>query len=354
MKVLITGGAGFIGSAAVRHFAGQEGVEIINADKLTYAGDLSSLGGIDGAPNHIFEQADICDAGEMLRVFTDHEPDAVVNLAAETHVDRSIDNSAKFMRTNIQGTYVLLEAARHYWSRLEAARKSRFRFHHVSSDEVYGALGRTGAFTEQSAYAPNSPYAASKAAADHLVRAWGNTYGLPVLISVCSNNYGPYQFPEKLIPLTIINAAENKPLRVYGRGENVRDWIHVDDHVAALELVLRKGRPGECYNIGGGTEARNIELVRAICAIMDEIAPGPRPYAELIEFVADRPGHDFRYAIDAGKIGRELGWRPRVKFEQGLRQTVDWYLANRDWWDRIRAKIYRGERLGAPGREAMV
>jgi len=353
MKVLITGGAGFIGSAAVRHFVGQKDVEIVNADKLTYAGDLSSLAAIDGAANYRFEQADICDAAEMVRLFDEHEPDAIVNLAAETHVDRSIDNSAKFVRTNVQGTYVLLEAARHYWGRLDAARQAQFRFLHVSSDEVYGALGATGAFTERSAYAPNSPYAASKAAADHLVRAWVNTYGLPAIVSNCSNNYGPYQFPEKLIPLTIINAAEGKPLRVYGRGENVRDWIHVDDHVAGLELVLRQGRPGERYNIGGGTEMRNIDMVRAICAIMDEMAPSPRPHAELIEFVADRPGHDFRYAIDASKISGELGWHPRITFDQGLRQTVDWYLANRDWWDRIRAKIYRGERLGAPGREAM-
>jgi dTDP-glucose 4,6-dehydratase len=353
MKVLVTGGAGFIGSAAVRHFVG-EGVEVINVDKLTYAGDLSSLAPIDGAPNYRFEQADICDAAEIRRLFNDREPDAIVNLAAETHVDRSIDSGAEFIRTNVQGTYVLLEAARDYWSKLDGARKSQFRFHHVSTDEVYGALGPSGVFTEWSSYAPNSPYAASKAGADHLVRAWFRTYGLPTIISNCSNNYGPYQFPEKLIPLAVINAAEGKPLRVYGCGENIRDWIHVDDHVAALELVLRRGRPGECYNIGGGTEARNIDVVRTICAIMDEIAPKGHSHSELIEFVADRPGHDFRYAIDASKIRQELGWHPRTTFESGLRQTVGWYLANRDWWGRIRAKIYHGERLGTAGLEAMV
>jgi dTDP-glucose 4,6-dehydratase len=354
MKVLITGGAGFIGSAAVRHFVAQKGVEVINVDKLTYAGDLSSLASIDGASNYVFEHVDICDAVEIRRIFHQHEPDTVVNLAAETHVDRSIDSGAEFIRTNVQGTYVLLEAARYYWRELNGPRKSRFRFHQVSTDEVYGTLGLTGAFTERSAYAPNSPYAATKGAADHLVRAWFNTYGLPTIISNCSNNYGPYQFPEKLIPLTIISAADSRPLRVYGRGENIRDWIYVDDHIAALELVLRRGRPGECYNIGGGTEARNIDVVHAICTIMDEIAPKSHPHSELIEFVADRPGHDFRYAMDASKIGQKLGWHSRTTFEAGLRQTVAWYLANRDWWDRIRAKIYHGERLGTAGLEAVV
>jgi dTDP-glucose 4,6-dehydratase len=354
MRILITGGAGFIGSAAVRHFVAQKDVEVINVDKLTYAGDLSSLASIDGTPNYRFEHLDICNAVEMGRVFRRHEPDAVVNLAAETHVDRSIDSGAEFIHTNIQGTFVLLEAARQYWRDLDDARKSRFRFHQVSTDEVYGTLGPTGAFTEQTAYAPNSPYAASKAAADHLVRAWFNTYGLPVVTSNCSNNYGPYQFPEKLIPLTIINAVESRPIRVYGRGENVRDWIHVDDHIAALELVLRQGRPGECYNIGGGAEVRNVDVVRAICAIMDETAPKSRPHSELIEFVVDRPGHDFRYAIDASKIARDLGWRPATAFEAGLRQTVAWYLSNRDWWEHIRAKIYQGERLGTAGLEAVV
>lgn len=351
MKILVTGGAGFIGSAAVRHFVAQEGVEVVNVDKLTYAGDLSSLAQIDGAPNYVFEHVDICDAAQIRRLFRQHRPDAVVNLAAETHVDRSIDSAAEFVRTNVEGTYVLLEAARHYWSSLDGATKARFRFHQVSTDEVYGALGPTGAFTEQSAYAPNSPYAASKAAADHLVRAWFTTYGLPTIISNCSNNYGPYQFPEKLIPLTVINAIEGRPLRVYGRGENIRDWIHVDDHVAALALVLREGRPGECYNIGGGTETRNIDLVRAICGVLDEMAPTTHPYAALIQFVVDRPGHDFRYAIDASKIGR-LGWHPLTTFERGLRQTVAWYLANREWWERIRAKVYRGERLGTAGLKA--
>lgn len=352
MKLLVTGGAGFIGSAVVRHFVAQEDVAVVNIDKLTYAGNLDSLASIEGAPNYTFAHVDICDAAAIRRVFRDHGPDAVMNLAAETHVDRSIDGAAEFIRTNVQGTHVLLETARRYWSELEGERKARFRFHHVSTDEVYGMLGATGNFTEQSPYAPNSPYAASKAASDHLVRAWFRTYGLPTLISNCSNNYGPYQFPEKLIPLTIINALEGRPLPVYGRGENVRDWLYVEDHVEALDLVLREGRPGECYNVGGGAEMRNIDVVRAICVLMDEMAAKPRAHAELIEFVPDRPGHDFRYAIVAGKIREELGWRPSETFESGLRRTVAWYLENRPWWKRIRSRVYRGERLGTTGLKA--
>ncbi|TVR99180.1 MAG: dTDP-glucose 4,6-dehydratase [Rhodospirillales bacterium] len=352
MKLLVTGGAGFIGSALVRHFVAQPGVSVVNIDKLTYAGNLDSLAAINGAPNYTFERVDICDGTGIRRVLRAFRPDAIMHLAAETHVDRSIDGAADFVRTNIQGTYVLLEAARHYWSELEGRRQTAFRFHHVSTDEVYGALGPTGCFTECTPYAPNSPYAASKAAADHLVRAWWRTYGLPTVISNCSNNYGPCQFPEKLIPLCIINALEGQPLPVYGRGDNVRDWLFVEDHVAALDLIVRQGRPGETYNVGGDEEVRNIDVVHAICAVMDDIVPGPRPHAERIRFVRDRPGHDFRYAIDATKIRTELGWQPRHRFDQGLRHTVAWYVANRSWWERIRSGVYRGERLGTAGMTA--
>lgn len=345
MRLLVTGGAGFIGSAVVRHFVGI-GTHVINVDALTYAGNLDSLADVAKAPNHAFEHADICDAAAMKRIFAAYRPDAVMHLAAESHVDRSIDGSAAFIQTNIVGTHVLLETARLYWNELEGEAKTRFRFHHVSTDEVYGSLGPGGAFVETTPYEPSSTYSATKAGSDHLVRALHHTYGLPVLVSNCSNNYGPRQFPEKLIPLTILHALEGKTLPVYGTGENVRDWLYVEDHVAALEVILAGGRPGETYNVGGGAERRNIDVVRAICALMDELSPGTRPHSDLIRFVADRPGHDFRYAIDATKIRTELGWHPRETFETGLKRTVLWYLENRRWWERIRSGVYRGERLG--------
>lgn len=350
MRLLITGGAGFIGSAVVRHFVAR-GTEVVNVDALTYAGNLDSLADIADAPNYIFEHADICDAAAMRSVFRAKRPDAVMHLAAESHVDRSIDGSSAFVHTNVIGTHVLLETARALWDELEGAAKRRFRFHHVSTDEVYGSLGQTGAFTETTPYAPNSPYSASKASSDHLARAWHHTYGLPVLMSNCSNNYGPRQFPEKLIPLTILNALEGKQLPVYGTGENVRDWLFVDDHVAALEAIITDGVPGETYNIGGGAEMRNIDVVHSICALMDELAPKPHLHADLITFVTDRPGHDFRYAIDASKIEGDLGWRPRETFATGLRRTIAWYLENRSWWERIRSGVYHGERLGTAALE---
>jgi len=346
LKLLVTGGAGFIGSAVVRHFAGQSSVNVVNVDALTYAGNLDSLIAVAQAPNYTFVEADICDRNRLTRIFREHRPDAVMHLAAESHVDRSIDGSADFIRTNIQGTHTLLEVARAYWSELDKPQKERFRFHHVSTDEVYGELGDEGAFTEETPYAPNSPYAATKASSDHLVRAWHRTYGLPTIVSNCSNNYGPFQFPEKLIPLTILNALEARPLPVYGRGENVRDWLYVGDHVAALDLILREGKVGDTYNVGGGAEMKNIDVVRTICSLMDELSPKSRPHAELITFVTDRPGHDFRYAINADKINAALGWRPSETFTSGLRETVAWYLANRNWWERIRSGVYRGERLG--------
>jgi dTDP-glucose 4,6-dehydratase len=343
MKLLVTGGAGFIGSTVVRHFVAQ-GTNVINVDALTYAGNLNSLASAEREPNYVFIKADICNSDQMAAVFRDHRPDSVMHLAAESHVDRSIDSSAAFISTNILGTHTLLETARKYWSALDGEQKARFRFHHVSTDEVYGELGEKGAFTEETRYSPNSPYAASKASSDHLVRAWHRTYGIPSLISNCSNNFGPYQFPEKLIPLTILNALEGRPLPVYGRGENIRDWLYVDDHVAALDLILKEGRPGETYNVGGGAEMRNIDVVQMICTLMDEQAPKSKPHANLVTFVSDRLGHDFRYAIDADKIGGTLGWRPRETFMSGLKRTVAWYLANRDWWERIRSGVYRNER----------
>ena len=346
MKLLVTGGAGFIGSAVVRHFAAQSSVDVVNVDALTYAGNPDSLMAVSQAPNYTFIKADICDRDRVVQIFRDHKPDAIMHLAAESHVDRSIDGSADFVRTNVQGTHTLLDVARAYWNELDAPQKKRFRFHHVSTDEVYGELGDEGAFTEETPYAPNSPYAATKASSDHLVRAWHRTYGLPTIVSNCSNNYGPFQFPEKLIPLTILNALEGRPLPVYGRGENVRDWLYVGDHVAALDLILKEGEVGDTYNIGGGAEMKNIDVVRTICSLMDELSPKPKPHAELITFVADRPGHDFRYAINADKIDAALGWRPRETFASGLRETVTWYLANRQWWERIRSGVYRGERLG--------
>ncbi|MBT9591765.1 MAG: dTDP-glucose 4,6-dehydratase [Thiobacillus sp.] len=347
-KILVTGGAGFIGSAVVRQFIAETDVTVINVDKLTYAGNLDSLPGLMGHPRHIFEQVDICDAKELARVFAQHQPDGVMHLAAESHVDRSIDGPAAFIETNILGTYTLLEAARGYWSSLPPERRDGFRFHHISTDEVYGSLGESGLFTEETPYAPNSPYSASKASSDHLVRAWHHTYGMPVVTTNCSNNYGPYHFPEKLIPLMILNALEGKPLPIYGKGDNVRDWLYVDDHARALRLVLAKGKPGETYNIGGHNERTNLQVVNAICALLDELAPrSTGTYASQFSYVQDRPGHDKRYAIDAGKIERELGWKPQETFESGLRKTVQWYLDNRDWCEQVQSGKYRRERLGA-------
>jgi dTDP-glucose 4,6-dehydratase len=346
MKVLVTGGAGFIGSAVCRLFVAELGIEVLNVDKLTYAANLASLRPIEHDPHYRLHRADICDRAVITALLSEFAPDAVLHLAAESHVDRSIDGADDFIRTNIEGTYALLEAARDYWRSLPEARAHRFRFHHVSTDEVFGSLGPTGRFNEANRYEPNSPYAASKAAADHLVRAWHATYGLPVVLSNCSNNYGPYHFPEKLIPLAILKAMHGEPIPVYGRGDNVRDWLHVEDHARALHTVLSAGRPGESYNIGGDGERTNLAVVRAICNSLDELLPH-RPHAKLIAFVADRPGHDQRYAIDAAKIRGELGWRPRESFDSGLRKTVKWYLDNRDWWEPIWNGRYGGGRLGA-------
>jgi dTDP-glucose 4,6-dehydratase len=330
-KILVTGGAGFIGSAVVRQFINETDCHVVNVDKLTYAGNLQSLASVSDNPRYAFEKVDICDADEVTRLFREHKPDAVMHLAAESHVDRSISGPADFIQTNIVGTYSLLEAARSYWYGLDATGKAAFRFHHISTDEVYGSLGDTGFFTEQTAYEPNSPYSASKASSDHLVRAWHHTYGLPVVTTNCSNNYGPYHFPEKLIPLVILNAVNGKPLPIYGKGDNIRDWLYVDDHARALRLVLEKGTPGETYNIGGWNEKTNLEVVQAICTILDALHPQGAPHSQLITYVTDRPGHDMRYAIDADKIARELGWKPLETFESGLRKTVEWYLANDDW-----------------------
>ncbi len=348
MKILVTGGAGFIGSAVVRQVIRETEAAVVNVDKLTYAGNLESLAEARDDPRHRFERVDICDPGEVARVFAEHRPDAVMHLAAESHVDRSIDGPGEFVRTNVNGTFTLLHAARAYWDGLEAGPRERFRFLHVSTDEVYGSLGPTGYFTEATPYDPRSPYSASKAASDHLARAWQHTYGLPTLVTNCSNNYGPYHFPEKLIPLVILNARAGKPLPIYGQGDNVRDWLYVDDHARALRLVLERGQVGETYNVGGHNERTNLEVVRAICALLDELAPGSphAPHAGLIAFVADRPGHDRRYAIDAGKIGRELGWRPLETFETGLRRTVAWYLENDAWCRNVQSGGYRQERLG--------
>ena len=349
MRVLVTGGAGFIGSAVVRHLIADTEHAVLNLDKLTYAGNLDNLAGVAADPRYRFERADICDAAAVRRVFETFCPDIVMHLAAESHVDRSIDAPGDFVETNVMGTFVLLEAARRYWSALRGEAKTRFRFHHISTDEVFGSLGETDFFREDSPYQPNSPYSASKAGSDHLVRAWHHTYGLPTVASNCSNNYGPYHFPEKLIPLTILNALEGKPLPVYGRGANIRDWLHVEDHARALVTVATRGALGQTYNVGGWNERRNIDVVRAICALVDEMTPDPAigPRENLITFVTDRPGHDGRYAIDAGKIKRDLGWVPQETFESGLRKTVRWYLDNPTWWGRIRSGVYRGERLGA-------
>lgn len=350
-RLLVTGGAGFIGSAVVRYLIQHTPHTVINLDKLTYAGNLESLQPIADSPRYHFEQADIGEAAALTRIFSTYQPTAVLHLAAETHVDRSIDGPAAFIQTNIVGTYTLLEAARQYWQPLEPEAKAQFRFHHVSTDEVFGDLeGSEGYFTETTPYAPSSPYSASKAGSDHLVRAWHRTYGLPILITNCSNNYGPYHFPEKLIPLMILNALEGKPLPVYGQGEQIRDWLYVEDHARALYAVLTQGRPGETYAIGGHNEVRNIAVVHHICDLLEELAPHKPPgvlrYADLITHVADRPGHDQRYAIDASKIQRELGWQPQETFTSGLRKTVAWYLANRDWCEQALSNTYDRQRLG--------
>ncbi|MDH2199942.1 dTDP-glucose 4,6-dehydratase [Ectopseudomonas oleovorans] len=352
MRILVTGGAGFIGSALIRHLIQHTGHQVLNLDKLTYAGNLESLAPVDDNPRYRFVQADIADSPVVAQTLAEFQPDAIMHLAAESHVDRSIDGPAAFIQTNIVGTYSLLESTRAYWLGLSAERKAAFRFHHISTDEVYGDLhGVDDLFTETTPYAPSSPYSASKAASDHLVRAWQRTYGLPVLISNCSNNYGPYHFPEKLIPLMILNALAGKPLPVYGNGQQVRDWLYVEDHARALLKVVSEGQVGETYNIGGHNEQKNLDVVRAICALLEELAPhkpaGIARYEDLITYVQDRPGHDLRYAIDAGKIERELGWIPQETFETGLRKTVQWYLDNLDWCRRVQDGSYQGQRLGA-------
>lgn len=345
--IVVTGGAGFIGSAVVRLLIKETDDVVVNIDKLTYAGNLETLGDIRDDPRHVFKQMDICDGPSVRAVFEEYKPDRVMHLAAESHVDRSIDGPSEFMNTNIIGTYTLLELSRQYWKGLPEETRSAFRFHHISTDEVYGSLGPDGYFTEETPYRPNSPYSASKASSDHLVRAWHRTYGLPVVISNCSNNYGPYQYPEKLIPLMINKALSGAELPVYGKGENIRDWLYVDDHARALLTIIGKGRVGEVYNVGGGNEITNIEVVRRICAHLNALSPASSggDYAAQIAFVTDRPGHDMRYAIDAGKIRRELGWEPRESFDSGLRKTIEWYLGNPGWLAAIEKK-YQGQRLG--------
>ncbi|GEA52833.1 dTDP-glucose 4,6-dehydratase [Vibrio inusitatus NBRC 102082] len=356
MKFLITGGAGFIGSAVIRHIIDNTSDTLVNVDKLTYAGNLESLTGFDNNPRYIFEQIDICDRPQLDRVFSLHQPDVVMHLAAESHVDRSIDGPADFIHTNIVGTYTLLEVARSYWNELEEGKKKNFRFHHISTDEVYGDLeAPEQLFTETTSYLPSSPYSASKASSDHLVRAWLRTYGLPTIVTNCSNNYGPFQFPEKLIPLVILNALEGKLLPVYGNGMQVRDWLHVEDHARALYLVATQGQVGETYNIGGHNEKTNIDVVQTICDLLEDLSPlitqnndtwNISGFRSLITFVEDRPGHDLRYAIDASKIERELGWKPEETFESGLRKTVMWHLQNHKWWSRVLDGSYSRERLG--------
>ncbi|UYI47287.1 dTDP-glucose 4,6-dehydratase [Vibrio natriegens] len=351
MKILVTGGAGFIGSAVVRYIINHTQDSVINLDKLTYAGNLESLADVANHTRYVFEQVDICDRAELERVFEQHRPDMVMHLAAESHVDRSIDGPAAFIETNIVGTYTLLEAARAYWKQLETKKQTAFRFHHISTDEVYGDLeSNDDLFTEDTSYAPSSPYSASKASSDHLVRAWQRTYGFPTIITNCSNNYGPYHFPEKLIPLMILNALKGKPLPVYGDGMQIRDWLFVEDHAIALYKVVTEGVIGETYNIGGHNEKANIDVVQTICELLEELVPtkpqGVVHYRDLITFVKDRPGHDVRYAIDASKIERELSWVPEETFETGLRKTVEWYLVNKEWWQRVLDGSYSLERLG--------
>lgn len=348
MKLLVTGGAGFIGSALIRYLIAETGYSVVNVDCLTYAGNLSTLQSVASDSRYAFEKVNICDAAALHSVFERHKPDAVMHLAAESHVDRSIDGPNAFIQTNVVGTYNLLEVSRRYRATLPEDQQQRFRFHHISTDEVYGSLGDEGLFTEETPYDPSSPYSSSKAASDHLVRAWHRTYGLPVLVTNCSNNYGPFQFPEKLIPLTITSALEGRPLPVYGTGQNVRDWLYVDDHARALIAVLERGKIGETYNIGGNSERQNIVVVRTICSLLDELVADSknRPHEKLITFVTDRPGHDQRYAIDAAKIQRELGWKPLESFDSGLKKTVEWYLANREWCAKAVADRYAGERLG--------
>ncbi|UDL93425.1 dTDP-glucose 4,6-dehydratase [Lichenihabitans sp. PAMC28606] len=345
-RVIVTGGAGFIGSAVVRMLAGEADVEVLNLDKLTYAGNLASLRAVENRPNYRFEQADIVDRPALDAIFASFRPDAVMHLAAESHVDRSITGSKDFIETNIVGTFTLLEAARAYWSGLSEADRQSFRFLHVSTDEVYGSLGETGLFKETTPYDPSSPYSASKAASDHLAMAWMRTYGLPVVISNCSNNYGPFHFPEKLIPLIVLNALEGRPLPVYGDGSNIRDWLFVEDHARALWTIVRSGRVGETYNVGGRNERSNLHVVETICDVLDDLRPAATPRRDLITFVTDRPGHDHRYAIDATKLETELGWRAQETFETGIRRTIEWYLDNGWWWQPLRAGVYAGERLG--------
>jgi dTDP-glucose 4,6-dehydratase len=359
MRLLVTGGAGFIGSAVIRHILRTTQIEVVNVDKLTYAACPESLNEVLPSPRYAFEHADICDAAAMRRVFEAHDPDMLIHLAAESHVDRSIDGPKVFVDTNIVGTFTLLEAARGHWERMPPGRRARFRFHHVSTDEVFGSLDAEGRFTETSAYSPNSPYSASKASSDLLVRAWHRTYGLPVVISNCSNNYGPYQFPEKLIPVVILSALEGLPIPVYGTGANVRDWLYVEDHADALLNILARGSVGECYNVGGRNDLKNIDLVRSVCRILDQLLPESphRPHEQLISFVTDRPGHDLRYAIDPSKLERELGWTASVSIEEGLRLTTSWYLSNRRWWERLRARGHTSARLGlgaTPARAAAI
>lgn len=349
MKILVTGGAGFIGSAVIRYVIQNTDNQVLNIDKLTYAGNLESLKEIDKSANYQFQQIDICDAEKIIRVFEDFQPDLVMHLAAESHVDRSIDGPAEFINTNIIGTYTLLEVSRKYWGQLPENKKNTFRFHHISTDEVYGDLhGTDDLFTEETSYAPSSPYSASKASSDHLVRAWNRTYGLPTIVTNCSNNYGPYHFPEKLIPLMILNALDGKPLPVYGNGQQIRDWLYVEDHARALYKVLTEGQVGETYNIGGHNEKANLDVVKTICNILDELKPreDQMPYSSLITFVKDRPGHDLRYAIDASKIQKELNWVPVETFESGIRKTVEWYLNNLEWCRNVQDGTYQRERLG--------
>lgn len=350
MKVIVTGGAGFIGSALIRYLIKNTDCTVLNLDKLTYAGNTDNLKEIADSPRYSFVQCDICDEAKVRDIFASFAPDTVMHLAAESHVDRSIDAPLEFVRTNVLGTANLLHCALNYYQQLPEERKEIFRFQHISTDEVYGSLGKEGFFTETTPYDPKSPYSASKASSDHMVRAWGHTFKLPVLLSNCSNNYGPYHFPEKLIPLIILNALDGKPLPIYGKGDNVRDWLFVEDHARALWQINRNGKPGETYNIGGNSERTNLEVVESCCRILDELVPKTEPYSKQITFVADRPGHDQRYAIDATKLKRELNWEPLTKFEDGLRATVKWYLENDWWWRPIREKNYAGERLGKGGK----